>query len=93
MSRREKLYDAPASKKARGEEVAKKGDVKKFEDDDDEWESQGEAWLDEKGEPKTDVDPAQKWKPGDLKDPLRVHDSEGGRRREYWRRKPAVPTS
>lgn len=100
MSRRERLYDAPASKKARGEEVAKKGDVRKGKDlemndpdgdAEDEYESLG--YLRD-GNAQEHPDPAERADRSEtVNAKARSQDkSHGGY--EYWkRRKSAVPTS
>lgn len=105
MVRTDKLYDNPRSKKLRDEQKeAKKGDVEKF--DDEEFQSVGEKWLNKDDSIGSDVDPdeleAKITKPdgknktiksGGGWDEIRVKDSEGGRRREYFKRKPEKPVS
>ena len=103
MARGDVLHDSPRSKKLRGEQIAKKGDVEEF--DGEEFESIGEKYLDKADNIKGDVDEdelkasmgedekGRMVRRGKGWDDIRYKDSEGGRRREYFKRKPAKPTS
>lgn len=79
---------------------AKKGDVETIDGED--WESIGEKSTGPKGELESNVDEGELTsdrdpKTGRLKggalDDIRTKDSEGGKRREYFKRKPEKPVS
>jgi hypothetical protein len=99
------LHDNPRSKKISDEQrSAKKGDVEEI--DGEEWQSVGEKWMGKDDSLHSDVDDGE-LDARAVKDPktgktrlegkglddIRVKDSEGGRRREYFKRKQPSPTS
>lgn len=108
------IYKHASSKKLKdkGQQEAKKGDTVRGKEldgqpseDESEWESIGEKYLDKDNNIKGDVDPDELKgtakpdakgnlvKEGKGWDDIRVKDSEGGRRREYFKRKQPPPTS